>query len=125
MIARPSQAADGKPMDDKVRIVRQLEEATPEFEKLEWLKQVVVFGPALDDRPLDSDVDLLLVANRTLSGREKEEATERLKPMLERRVKQPFSLRITTDHALESERGRHVGSARHLARRHVSVFHRD
>ena len=111
-------------MEDKLRIVRALQEAIPEFEKLEWLSQVVVFGPALEE-PLDSDVDLLLVANRTLSGREKEEATERLKPMLERRVRQPFSLRITTAHALESLRGREVGSARHLKRRHVSVFARE
>lgn len=110
---------------EKSRIVRVLEEATPEFEKLDWLEQVVLFGPALDDQPLDSDVDLLLVTSRTLSGREKEEATERLKPMLERRVKQPFSLRITTVHALESLRGRQVGSARHLSGRHVSVFQRD
>ena len=110
---------------EKARIVSELEEAVPEFEKLEWLKQVVVFGPALEDEPLDSDVDLLLVADRTLSGREKEEATRRLKPMLERRVKQPLSLRITTTHALESLRGQQVGSARHLKSRHVSVFQRD
>lgn len=110
---------------NRSRIVRELEEAVPEFEKLEWLRQVVVFGPALEDEPLDSDVDLLLVSDRTLSGREKEEATRRLKPMLERRVKQPFSLRIATTHSLESLRSRQVGSARHLKGRHVSVFQRD
>ena len=110
---------------DKARIVRELEEAEPEFEKLEWLQQVVLFGPALEDEPLDSDVDLLLVTDRTLSGREKEEATQRLKTSLERRVKQPLSLRIATAHTLEGLRSQQVGTARYLKGRHVSVFRRD
>ena len=49
-------------------LIRQLKEAAPEFEKLSWLEEVVLFGPALQEDPIDTDVDLLLITGSCYSG---------------------------------------------------------
>ena len=108
----------------QAQLIRTLEAAAPEFARHDWLEEAVVFGVALTDDPVDSDVDVLLIARRTPSAREAQEATEKLRPLLESRVRQPLALRITTLHQLESPRGRNVGYGRHLRGQHLSVFRR-
>ena len=105
-------------------LIRQLKEAAPEFEKLSWLEEVVLFGPALQEDPIDTDVDLLLITGRTLLAREMQELTERLQHFLEQRLKQPLDLRITTTQALDSPRAGDVGYGRILRHPTVSVFRR-
>lgn len=106
-------------------MIRKLEAATPEFEKLDWLSEVIVFGAALSEDPVDTDVDVLFITTRTLSGREMQEARQRLQPLLEDRVRQPLGLRITSERALETTRAQEVGYGRHLRERYLSIFRRE
>lgn len=105
-------------------LIRELEEAATEFEKLSWLEEVVLFGSALQDDPIDMDVDLLLITGRTLLARERRELTERLQRFLEQRLKQPLDLRITTARTLDSPRAEGVGYGRVFRHQTVSVFRR-
>lgn len=107
------------------QLIRSLTEAAVEFEKLEWLHEVVLFGPALQEDPVKDDVDLLLVAHRTLSRAEKRQATVQLREELERRVQQPLDLRITTTYALGTTRSQNVGHGRIFKHETVSVFRRS
>ncbi len=105
-------------------MIRKLEEATLEFEKLDWLSEVIVFGAALTEDPVDTDVDVLFITTRTLSAREMQEARQRLQPLLEGRVRQPLELRISSQHALGTLRSQEVGYGRHLRERSLSIFRR-
>jgi predicted nucleotidyltransferase len=109
---------------DTESLIRRLTQATPEFEMLDWLEEVVLFGPALAEEPVDDDVDLLLVARRTLSTEEMKDARNRLQEVLEERVQQSIALRISTSHALETPRSRGVGTARIFKHQTVSIFRR-
>lgn len=106
-------------------LIESLTDAAPEFERLDWLEEVVLFGPALEEDPVEDDVDLLLVAHRALSRAEKREATGPLRESLEERVQQPLDLRITTAYALESTRSLRVGHGRILRQPTVSIFRRS
>lgn len=106
-------------------LIRSLTEATPEFEKLDWLQEVVLFGPALEEDPVEDDVDLLLVAGRALSREEKLQAKSRLRETLEARIQQSLDLRITTSRVLETTRGKNVGPGRIFRHQTYHIFRRE
>ncbi len=109
----------------KQALIRRLRQAAPVFEELEWLDEVVVFGPAARSERIDFDVDVLLIAGRTLSTREHRETTRQVLPRLEDRIQRSLDVRITTARALESPRSSGVGHGRVFREETVSVFRRD